>query len=109
MSEKTCISCQQNIKNNDVFCIHCGVNQPEAMTCPSCNSSIKENVKFCENCGYQLNLQKTRRKFHIALTIFLTIIVISIALRIHIVRVMLLFVPVFIVWAVHSMLKRNQR
>lgn len=103
---KTCSSCQQQIDIGHVFCMHCGTNQEKEASCPTCHSPLAGDTNFCNQCGNKTTQKSKSSNINAILVILLTVIVISLTLRIPIQRVLLFFIPVVIVWAVHSLLKK---
>ena len=103
---KICSSCQQQIDAEHVFCMHCGTNQEKETICSACHSPLAGDTNFCNQCGNETTVKSKGSNVNAILVILLTVIVISLTLRIPIQRVLLFFIPVVIVWAVHSLLKK---
>ncbi|WP_372370445.1 zinc ribbon domain-containing protein [Candidatus Uabimicrobium sp. HlEnr_7] len=106
VEHKICNSCRHQIKREHTFCMHCGVSQNKEINCPTCHSPIAGDTNFCTKCGNKTTAKTKDSNLNLILVMVLTSIVISLALRIPIQRVVFFFVPVVIIWIVHSLLKK---
>ena len=52
-----CPSCQQTVKANDQFCIHCGRQLAESILhCLACQAFVNPSDRFCIFCGHDLRV-----------------------------------------------------
>ena len=50
-SNKICISCGNLVKENAIFCSHCGLKLTKQINCLKCGEALLANEKFCRHCG----------------------------------------------------------
>ncbi|BBM82173.1 zinc-ribbon domain-containing protein [Candidatus Uabimicrobium amorphum] len=98
---KICNSCGQQINAEHVFCIHCGANLEKQNSSPTDHSPLQGDKN-----SDKTTVENKSNNLNALLVIILTVIVISLTLRIPIQRVILFFIPVAVVWVVHSLLKK---
>ncbi len=46
-----CSKCDSAMKQDSVFCPHCGHKNIEIKHCKHCNATLTGNIKFCDSCG----------------------------------------------------------
>ena len=46
----SCIRCGRKIRNNDIYCPHCGYHQ--YVECPNCHNMTYKYLSYCKHCGH---------------------------------------------------------
>jgi hypothetical protein len=50
LQNSCCVSCGKKIRNQDIFCTHCGYHQ--YVECQSCHHPTYRDLSFCNHCGH---------------------------------------------------------
>ena len=49
-----CIRCARKIRNNDIYCPHCGYHQ--YVECPNCHNMTYKYLSYCKHCGHSQDI-----------------------------------------------------